>query len=175
MLQTTRTTARGPDYRDVEVGRRIRAQRLSKGLSQTDLGRGLGVSFQQVQKYEKGFNRVGAGRLQAIAEILEVPITFFYAEDSAEPVSAARKDAESAFGCLSTAGAIPTASRIRAGRPGSRTFAPDLVPEWRGSWRVARTALQTRAGGSARRTGTNVRGPISPASKWPTKMSSVSP
>lgn len=107
MLQTTsvRTTARGPDHRDVEVGRRIRAQRLSKGLSQTDLGRKLGVSFQQVQKYEKGFNRVGAGRLQAIAEILEVPITFFYATDATEPTTA-RDDAESPFGCLSTAGAI---------------------------------------------------------------------
>jgi transcriptional regulator with XRE-family HTH domain len=109
MLQRTRTTARGPDYRDAEVGRRIRAQRLSKGLSQTDLGRRLGVSFQQVQKYEKGFNRVGAGRLQAIAEVLEVPITFFYAAETTEPLpagQAAHGDAESPFGCLSTAGAI---------------------------------------------------------------------
>ena len=103
---TTRTTARGPDHRDVEVGRRIRAQRLSKGLSQTDLGRRLGVSFQQVQKYEKGFNRVGAGRLQAIAEILEVPITFFYAVENGETISTAADEAESPFGCLSTAGAI---------------------------------------------------------------------
>src|SRR5262249_2635808 len=90
----------------VEVGRRIRAQRLSKGLSQTDLGRKLGVSFQQVQKYEKGFNRVGAGRLQAIAEILEVPITFFYANEGGAPSSQnAVEDADSPFGCLSTAGA----------------------------------------------------------------------
>ena len=106
MLQRTRTTARGPDHRDVEVGRRIRAQRLSKGLSQTDLGRKLGVSFQQVQKYEKGFNRVGAGRLQAIAEVLEVPITFFYAAENVESTAVAREDGESPFGCLSTAGAI---------------------------------------------------------------------
>jgi transcriptional regulator with XRE-family HTH domain len=105
MLQRTKTTARGPDHRDAEVGRRIRAQRLSKGLSQTDLGRSLGVSFQQVQKYEKGFNRVGAGRLQAIGEVLEVPITFFYAAENSEPTTATGED-ESPFGCLSTAGAI---------------------------------------------------------------------
>jgi transcriptional regulator with XRE-family HTH domain len=107
MLQIVRANARGPDHRDAEVGRRIRAQRLSKGLSQTDLGRKLGVSFQQVQKYEKGFNRVGAGRLQAIAEILEVPITFFYATDTTQPESAvAEEGAVSPFGCLSTAGAV---------------------------------------------------------------------
>ncbi len=106
MLQRTKTSARGPDHRDAEVGRRIRAQRLSKGLSQTDLGRRLGVSFQQVQKYEKGFNRVGAGRLQAISEVLEVPITFFYAADTTESASPATADRESPFGCLSTAGAI---------------------------------------------------------------------
>src|SRR5215469_11789276 len=107
MLQKTKTTARGPDYRDAEVGRRIRAQRLSKGLSQTDLGRKLGVSFQQVQKYEKGFNRVGAGRLQAIAEILEVPITFFYAAETTDTASSATlEEGDSPFGCLSTSGAI---------------------------------------------------------------------
>ncbi len=50
------------------------------GLSQKELGSYLGVSFQQIQKYEKGLNRVSAGRLQEIANILEVPITFFYTD-----------------------------------------------------------------------------------------------
>ena len=106
MWQGTKTGPRRPDHRDSEVGRRIRARRLSQDLSQTDLARRLGISFQQVQKYENGSNRVGAGRLQAIAEVLEVPITYFYAADTTEPVSAAPEDAESPFGCLSTAGAI---------------------------------------------------------------------
>lgn len=66
------------DPRDAEIGRRIRAVRLERGLSQTVLGNLLGVTFQQVQKYERGTNRVAAGRLQRVAESLKVPITFFY-------------------------------------------------------------------------------------------------
>ena len=63
---------------DVEIGRKIRALRLQRGLSQSGLGEGIGLTFQQVQKYEKGTNRVSAGRLQRIANLLQVPITFFY-------------------------------------------------------------------------------------------------
>jgi len=68
---------------DVEVGRRIRARRLECWLTQQELAQGLGVTFQQVQKYEQGTNRVSAGRLLAICNLLQVPITFFY--DSAAP------------------------------------------------------------------------------------------
>ena len=63
-----------PDPVDVEVGHRIRIERLARGLSQTALANQLGVTFQQVQKYEKGVNRVGAGRLTKIAEVLGVPV-----------------------------------------------------------------------------------------------------
>jgi transcriptional regulator with XRE-family HTH domain len=63
---------------DVEIGRKIRALRLQRGLSQTDLADGIDLTFQQVQKYEKGTNRVSAGRLQQIADKLNMPITFFY-------------------------------------------------------------------------------------------------
>jgi transcriptional regulator with XRE-family HTH domain len=63
---------------DVEVGQRIRARRMAKGMSQTELGAVLGVTFQQVQKYEKGVNRVGAGRLASVAAALEVPVSFFF-------------------------------------------------------------------------------------------------
>src|SRR5882672_7508313 len=63
---------------DLEIGRKIRALRLERGLSQTGLADGIGLTFQQVQKYEKGTNRVSAGRLHRIAELLNVPITFFY-------------------------------------------------------------------------------------------------
>ena len=67
-----------PDPVDVEVGHRIRIERLSRGLSQTALANELGVTFQQVQKYEKGVNRVGAGRLTRIAEVLGVPVATFF-------------------------------------------------------------------------------------------------
>ena len=63
---------------DVEIGRKIRALRLERGLSQSGLADGIGLTFQQVQKYEKGANRVSAGRLQQIADLLNVPVTFFY-------------------------------------------------------------------------------------------------
>lgn len=64
---------------DRTVGSRIAALRAAQGLSQTALGNALGISFQQVQKYEKGRNRVGAGRLQAIADVLKVPVETFFA------------------------------------------------------------------------------------------------
>ena len=70
--------SRGPDAVDKLVGRNIRVLRLAKGLSQTELADALGVTFQQVQKYEKGTNRVGSGRLLKISAILGVKITDFF-------------------------------------------------------------------------------------------------
>jgi transcriptional regulator with XRE-family HTH domain len=66
---------------DVEVGRRVRARRLECGMSQTTLGESLGLTFQQIQKYEKGMNRVSAGRLKQISTLLQVPMAFFYDSD----------------------------------------------------------------------------------------------
>ena len=63
---------------DVIVGKRIRLRRLQLSLSQTDLGQKLGVAFQQVQKYEKGTNRVSCSRLYDISQILDVPVTYFF-------------------------------------------------------------------------------------------------
>ena len=71
---------------DRHVGTRIRMQRMISGLSQTALGKAVGVTFQQVQKYEKGVNRVGASRLQQIANVLKVRPDFFFAETSAKAV-----------------------------------------------------------------------------------------
>jgi transcriptional regulator with XRE-family HTH domain len=71
------------DPEDVEIGLKIRAVRIAKRVSQTTLAQGLGLTFQQVQKYEKGANRVSAGRLQKIAVMLNTPITFFYGESGA--------------------------------------------------------------------------------------------
>src|SRR5438105_23417 len=81
---------RSRDPRDLEVAKRVRALRLQRGISQTELGGVLDVTFQQVQKYETGTNRISAGRLQQIAEVLDVPVTYFYAgadEDGARPRS----------------------------------------------------------------------------------------
>ncbi|WP_306117298.1 MULTISPECIES: helix-turn-helix domain-containing protein [unclassified Roseitalea] len=67
-----------PNPIDVHVGSRIRLRRTMLGMSQERLGESLGITFQQVQKYEKGTNRVGASRLQNIASILNVPVSFFF-------------------------------------------------------------------------------------------------
>ena len=67
-----------PNPIDVHVGSRIRLRRNMLGLSQEKLGESLGITFQQIQKYEKGTNRVGASRLQAISAILNVPVSFFF-------------------------------------------------------------------------------------------------
>jgi transcriptional regulator with XRE-family HTH domain len=72
---------------DVLVGRRIRARREALGMSQGALGRSLGVTFSQVQKYEKGSNRIGAGRLYQVATVLGVPVQYFF-EGIEEPAPA---------------------------------------------------------------------------------------
>jgi transcriptional regulator with XRE-family HTH domain len=69
---------KSPNPVDMYVGNRVRMRRLMLDLSQTRLANALGVTFQQVQKYEKGVNRISAGRLQHISRILQVPIHFFF-------------------------------------------------------------------------------------------------
>ena len=97
--------ARRADMRDAEVGRRVRARRLECRLSQTELAERIGVTFQQVQKYEKGVNRIGAGRLQRISEALEVPISFFFGGSATAPREASPGN-ESVFGFLQTSGSV---------------------------------------------------------------------
>ena len=67
-----------PNPIDIHVGSRVRLRRNMLGMSQEKLGEALGITFQQIQKYEKGTNRVGASRLQAIATVLQVPVAFFF-------------------------------------------------------------------------------------------------
>jgi transcriptional regulator with XRE-family HTH domain len=69
---------KAPNPIDKHVGSRVRMRRLMLGMSQAKLGDGLGLSFQQVQKYEKGANRMGASRLQHISHLLQVPVPFFF-------------------------------------------------------------------------------------------------
>ena len=69
---------KSPNSVDLHVGKRIRGRRQALGMSQEKLGESLGLTFQQVQKYEKGVNRVGASRLQAISVFLKVPASYFF-------------------------------------------------------------------------------------------------
>ena len=75
---------KAPNQVDAYVGNRVRLRRKILGLSQEKLGEALGITFQQVQKYEKGINRIGAGRLLDIAECLNVPISFFFPESEVD-------------------------------------------------------------------------------------------
>ncbi len=95
---------RSANPKDKDIGRRIRLLRLQRGLSQTELGEMLGVSFQQVQKYEKGSNRVSAARLRQIADELKVPITMFY--DGNGSAAPAEDSLEAGLEFLQTAGAV---------------------------------------------------------------------
>jgi transcriptional regulator with XRE-family HTH domain len=69
---------KAPNPVDKHVGSRVRMRRMMLAMSQEKLGDALGLTFQQVQKYEKGTNRIGASRLQQIAHILQVPVSFFF-------------------------------------------------------------------------------------------------
>jgi len=89
---------------DTRVGNRVRIRRMLIGMSQEKLGDLLGLTFQQVQKYEKGVNRIGAGRLYEISRILGVPIDFFY-----EGVSAALE------GGVGESGAAPIMEFVSSG------------------------------------------------------------
>ena len=94
------------DPRDPRIGMRIRTLRIERGLSQAELGELLGVSFQQVQKYEKGVNRVSAGRIHRVAEALGVPVTFFYAGFAPDRGRADTHFIELGFDLLQTSGAV---------------------------------------------------------------------
>ena len=73
-----RAEKKSPSAVDKHVGSRVRMRRMMLAMSQGKLGDALGLTFQQVQKYEKGTNRIGASRLQEISHILQVPVAFFF-------------------------------------------------------------------------------------------------
>src|SRR5258706_7479960 len=75
-----------PNPIDVRVGSRVRLRRTMLGLTKESLGETIGLTFQQVQKYERGANRIGASRLFALSQALDVPVSFFY--DDIDPVRA---------------------------------------------------------------------------------------
>jgi transcriptional regulator with XRE-family HTH domain len=81
-----------PNPIDVHVGTRVRLRRTLLGMSQEKLGDALGLTFQQVQKYERGANRIGASRLYDLSRVLDVPVSFFFDDIKAETVEAAQRD-----------------------------------------------------------------------------------
>jgi len=103
------------DPLDIEVGRRVRALRLEKRMSQEKLGNQLALTFQQIQKYENGTNRIGAAKLQRIAQILGVSVSALYPD----PVPAGRTSQE-------VAELIDTGSTLRLLRAYSRMRSPSL-------------------------------------------------
>jgi transcriptional regulator with XRE-family HTH domain len=114
---------------DVHVGLRIRAARLAAGLSQERLGTALGVTFQQVQKYEKGVNRVGAGRLSDIARVLSVPVSYFFQSGVAdEPAPVLNEGFNDVTMVLSTAEGMRIARALaRIPNPETRRRIADLL------------------------------------------------
>jgi transcriptional regulator with XRE-family HTH domain len=97
-----RAMTRKPDPLDIEVGRKVRALRLNKNMSQERLAEALGLTFQQVQKYERGTNRISAGRLQRIAKILDVQTSVFFPDTK----EAARGGTSSLFDLVDSAAAL---------------------------------------------------------------------
>ncbi|WP_350335822.1 helix-turn-helix domain-containing protein [Coralliovum pocilloporae] len=89
---------KAPNPIDIHVGSRVRLRRMMLGMSQEKLGEHLGITFQQIQKYEKGTNRIGASRLQHIATVLGVPVAFFFEDAPGTPSEAAEGFSDSQSG-----------------------------------------------------------------------------
>ena len=115
--------AKNPNPVDVHVGSRVRLRRTLFGLSQEKLGEAVGLTFQQIQKYEKGSNRMGASRLYQFSQILDVPISFFF-DDMPADIAEAKPGTVTAM--TSDSGRDPMAKRetLEFVRAYYRIFAP---------------------------------------------------
>jgi transcriptional regulator with XRE-family HTH domain len=115
-------TKRDPNFVDRHVGNRVRMRRLLVGMSQEKLGELLGITFQQVQKYEKGSNRVSASRLYQISRVLGVPVQYFYDElkEDNGPTGFAESEGADAI-----AGALQSPDGVQIARIFSETTDPD--------------------------------------------------
>jgi len=120
----TRMTKRDPNFVDRHVGNRMRMRRLLIGMSQEKLGELLGITFQQVQKYEKGSNRVSASRLYNVAKVLGVPVQYFFDELQGEQQPAAMGFAESE-GADAISGALQSPEGVQLARIFSGTTDPE--------------------------------------------------
>ncbi|NDW04589.1 helix-turn-helix domain-containing protein [Jiella pacifica] len=127
-----------PNPIDTHVGSRVRLRRTMLGMSQEKLGEALGITFQQVQKYEKGSNRIGASRLQHISDVLTVPVSYFF-EDAPSSAAAPRSGMEESgsdyvVDFLSTAEGLQlNRAFVRIADPKVRKRVIDLVRSLAGS------------------------------------------
>jgi transcriptional regulator with XRE-family HTH domain len=115
---------KAPNPIDRYVGSRVRMRRMMLGMSQEKLGNALGLTFQQVQKYEKGTNRIGASRLQQISGILQVPVSFFF--DGAPELSARGSEFSEAPSPLYVADFLATSDGLALTRAFMRIDDPKL-------------------------------------------------
>ena len=90
----------GPHPIDIHVGSRVKLRRMILGMSQEALGKSLGLTFQQIQKYERGVNRIGASRIFEMSQLLSVPVQFFYDDFEQDTPHAAGGFAEAAGGVM---------------------------------------------------------------------------
>jgi transcriptional regulator with XRE-family HTH domain len=123
---------KAPNPIDRHVGSRVRMRRMMLKMSQEKLGDSLGLTFQQVQKYEKGTNRIGASRLQQIAQILQVPVSFFFegSPSQAMPPGGAAPSPSFVSDFLASAdGLALTKAFMRIKNPKLRRRIVDLVEE----------------------------------------------
>ena len=116
-------TKRDPNFVDRHVGNRVRMRRLLVGMSQEKLGELLGITFQQVQKYEKGSNRVSASRLFQISRVLGVPVQYFYDELKSDDDD--RTGFAESEGADAIAGALQSPDGVQIARIFSETTDPD--------------------------------------------------
>ena len=145
-----------PDTVDIEVGQLIRVQRLARGFSQTQLADEIGVTFQQVQKYEKGVNRISMGRLTRIGRVLGVNVTYLLGADSrATPAITPRPKEQAEFaegvamlGRIGALRLLKAFAAIPAKPPGLRENIVHMVES------ISRRTIQARR----RQTGPKARG-----------------
>ena len=135
---------KSPNPVDVHVGSRVRLRRMLVGLSQEKLGHSMGLTFQQIQKYEKGVNRIGASRLYKLSQILNVPVGFFYEgmnqmEGSANPGMAEENTEAFLYEFLNTRDGLElNRAFVKVSDPSIRKSVIDLVRS------LGRTASKAR-------------------------------
>lgn len=135
--KASRDVSDGPSAVDMHVGARVRARRAALGMSQEKLGNAVGLTFQQIQKYERGANRIGASRLYEFSTVLDVPIGYFYDAMPANTLAdvRARLDGDAALADLGPETLRLIGLYYRIGRPDVRRRLYELVKavslEWR--------------------------------------------
>jgi transcriptional regulator with XRE-family HTH domain len=140
---------RQPDDVDVEVGRRVRIERIARGLSQTELADRIGVSFQQVQKYESGANRISMGRLTRIGRVFGVDATYLLGASNhrartAEPTPRKQTELSEAMRMLGRIGAVRLLRAFVAIPPRPASLRESIVQVVEGASAAAARVMTTR-------------------------------